>query len=102
MQSVAASFIETIHTKSLTMDPDEFLARMVAAGVPDMQMQAPPEAISPRKSSVKALQQRVSRGEHLTDYESGQQQAWHAWWLLACQTCSCRRLLKPSLREKAL
>ena len=38
-QSVAASFVETVNAGSLTMDPDEFVARMVAAGVPDMQLQ---------------------------------------------------------------
>ena len=38
VQCMAASFVETIHTGSLTMDPDEFLAHMVAAGVPDMAM----------------------------------------------------------------
>ena len=38
MQYSAASFIETINTNSLSMDADEFVARMVAAGVPDMQL----------------------------------------------------------------
>ena len=38
LQSVAASFVETINAGSLSMDPDEFMARMVAAGVPDMQL----------------------------------------------------------------
>ena len=38
LQSVAASFVETVNAGSLTMDPDEFMARMVAAGVPDMQL----------------------------------------------------------------
>ncbi|KAK9792230.1 hypothetical protein WJX73_000744 [Symbiochloris irregularis] len=32
----ASSFLETINSNSLTMDSDEFVARMVAAGVPDM------------------------------------------------------------------
>ena len=43
MQYSAASFIETINTNSLTMDSDEFVARMVAAGVPDMQLLPQPE-----------------------------------------------------------
>ncbi|BDA40541.1 probable vacuolar protein sorting-associated protein 9A at N-terminal half [Coccomyxa sp. Obi] len=34
----AASFIETVNANSLSMDPDEFMARMIAAGVPDMQL----------------------------------------------------------------
>ncbi|DBB04146.1 hypothetical protein WJX77_002566 [Trebouxia sp. C0004] len=33
----AASFIETINSSSLTMDSDEFVARMIAAGVPDIE-----------------------------------------------------------------
>ena len=37
-QYSAASFIETINTNSLSMDADEFIARMVTAGVPDMQL----------------------------------------------------------------
>ena len=38
LQYSAASFIETINVNSLSMDPDEFVARMVAAGIPDMQL----------------------------------------------------------------
>lgn len=45
-QYSAASFIETINASSLSMDPDEFVARMVAAGVPDMELSAPPGAQS--------------------------------------------------------
>ena len=37
-QYSAASFIETVNATSLTIDPDEFMARMVAAGIPDMQL----------------------------------------------------------------
>lgn len=37
MQYSAASFIETVNAESLTIDRDEFMARMMAAGVPDMQ-----------------------------------------------------------------
>lgn len=35
-QYSAASFVETINSSSLTMDPDEFMARMVAAGIADV------------------------------------------------------------------
>ena len=60
MQSVAASFVETVNAGSLTMDPDEFMARMVAAGVPDMQLQ---EASLGQKQS---LHDRLSsQGGHL-------------------------------------
>ena len=38
LQYSAASFIETISSSSLTMDADEFVARMMAAGIPDMQL----------------------------------------------------------------
>lgn len=38
VQYSAASFIETINSSSLTMDADEFMARMMAAGMPDMQL----------------------------------------------------------------
>lgn len=38
----AASFVETVNTSSLNVNPDEFVARMVAAGVPDMQLLPPP------------------------------------------------------------
>lgn len=48
MQYSAASFIETINSGSLSMDPDEFVARMVAAGVADL------PAASPRASSKPA------------------------------------------------
>ena len=48
VQYSAASFIETINSGSLTMDPDEFLAHMVAAGVADM------PAASPRASAARA------------------------------------------------
>ncbi len=41
MQYSAASFVETINSGSLTMAPDEFVARMVAAGVADMPPAAP-------------------------------------------------------------
>lgn len=34
-QYSAASFVETINANSLTIDPDEFVARMIAAGIPD-------------------------------------------------------------------
>ena len=37
VQYSAASFIETINSSSLTMDSDEFVARMIAAGVPDIE-----------------------------------------------------------------
>ena len=55
MQSVAASFIETVNAGSLTMDPDEFVARMVAAGVQDMQ---PQEVAS--SEPAKSLHERLS------------------------------------------
>lgn len=58
VQYSAASFIETISSNSLTMDADEFVARMVAAGIPDMQFlpevqsnAAPPSQL-PRVSSL--------------------------------------------------
>ncbi|KAK9823919.1 hypothetical protein WJX72_006354 [[Myrmecia] bisecta] len=47
----AACFIETINTNSLSMDPDEFIARMVAAGIPDMQVMPTPSSPSFRHSS---------------------------------------------------
>lgn len=37
VQYSAASFIETINSSSLTMDSDEFVARMIAAGVADIE-----------------------------------------------------------------
>lgn len=37
MQYSAASFVETINSGSLTMDSDEFVARMIAAGVADIE-----------------------------------------------------------------
>ena len=61
-QSVAASFIETINSGSLSMDPDEFVARMVAGGVSGVQPASPRSA---KKSAIKALQQRSSRGKPL-------------------------------------
>ena len=45
-QYSAASFVETINAGSLTMEPDEFLARMLAAGVADLPS-APPPAQQP-------------------------------------------------------
>lgn len=51
-QYSAASFIETINSNSLSMDSDEFVARMVAAGIPDLQMLPEPEAPLPNISPV--------------------------------------------------
>ncbi|KAL0040776.1 hypothetical protein WJX79_005242 [Trebouxia sp. C0005] len=55
----AASFIETINSSSLTMDSDEFVARMIAAGVPDIeaastQPLSPKLKVDPTPSSPKA------------------------------------------------
>eukprot|EP00884_Botryococcus_braunii_P019451 jgi/Botrbrau1/618/Bobra.0161s0012.1 len=44
----AASFIETINTTSLTMDPQDFIAHMVAGGIPDMQLMANPASLASR------------------------------------------------------
>ena len=44
LQYSAASFIETVNANSLTIDPDEFMARMVAAGIPDMALAPNPAA----------------------------------------------------------
>lgn len=41
----AASFVETVNTGSLNVDPGEFVARMASAGVPDMQLLPPPRAV---------------------------------------------------------
>ena len=46
-QYSAASFIETINSSSLTMDSDEFVARMIAAGVPDIEA-ASTQPMSPK------------------------------------------------------
>lgn len=59
MQYSAASFIETINSSSLTMDSDEFVARMIAAGVPDIeaastQPLSPKLKVDPTPSSPKA------------------------------------------------
>lgn len=58
MQYSAASFVETINSNSLTMDPDEFVARMVDAGVPDMhflpQPGSPPPAAKADAPSASA------------------------------------------------
>jgi hypothetical protein len=55
-QYSAASFIETVNATSLTIDPDEFMARMVAAGIPDMQLapnpHTPPAPLLRGKSSA--------------------------------------------------
>ena len=45
-QYSAASFVETINAGSLTMEPDEFLARMLSAGVANLPS-APPPASTP-------------------------------------------------------
>eukprot|EP00891_Asterochloris_glomerata_P004098 jgi/Astpho2/4098/gw1.00063.257.1_t len=42
----AASFVETINSASLSMDPDEFVARMISAGVADIEVAS--QAASPR------------------------------------------------------
>lgn len=47
VQYSAASFIETINSSSLTMDSDEFVARMIAAGVPDIEA-ASTQPLSPK------------------------------------------------------
>jgi hypothetical protein len=41
VQYSAASFVETINANSLTIDPDEFVARMLAAKLPDSGALAP-------------------------------------------------------------
>ena len=43
-QYSAASFVETINAGSLTMEPDEFLARMLSAGIADLPSALPPPA----------------------------------------------------------
>lgn len=53
LQYSAASFIETINSSSLTMDSDEFVARMIAAGIPDIEMSATQPA-SPKIKPVPA------------------------------------------------
>ena len=50
VQYSAASFVETINSGSLTMEPDEFLARMVEAGVTHLPS-SPPDAPVARISS---------------------------------------------------
>ncbi len=52
-QYSAASFIETINTNSLSMDADEFIARMVTAGVPDMQLM--PQLAAHRSTAAPAM-----------------------------------------------
>ncbi len=47
VQYSAASFIETMNSSSLTMDSDEFVARMIAAGVPDIEA-ASTQPLSPK------------------------------------------------------
>ncbi len=57
VQYSAASFIETINTQSLSMEADEFIAHMVAGGVPDMQLIPNPAVdrpISPPAQNPKA------------------------------------------------
>ncbi len=46
LQYSAASFVETINSASLSMDPDEFVARMISAGVADIEVAS--QAASPR------------------------------------------------------
>lgn len=38
--------METINANSLTIDPDEFVARMIAAGVPDTGAEQAPSSIT--------------------------------------------------------
>lgn len=45
----AASFIETINANSLSIDPDEFLARMLEAGVADVGLASDGPVTSPQK-----------------------------------------------------
>lgn len=58
-QYSAASFIETVNATSLTIDPDEFMARMVAAGIPDMayssNSKAPPLITRTSNSSIAGM-----------------------------------------------
>ncbi|KAK9833087.1 hypothetical protein WJX74_006750 [Apatococcus lobatus] len=60
----AASFIETINASSLSMDPDEFVARMVAAGVPDMELSAPPGAQSDAALAASLLDDDQGTADH--------------------------------------
>lgn len=66
VQYSAASFIETINTNSLSMDADEFIARMVTAGVPDMQLM--PQLATQRSAAAPAAPPAVAA---LLDPNSG-------------------------------
>ena len=48
----AASFVETVNTASLSVDPAVFVERMRAAGVPDMQLLPGPEVAPPPQAQV--------------------------------------------------
>lgn len=54
LQYSAASFIETIDSSSLSMDPDEFVARMIAAGIADIEV-ASSQPMSPKVKVAPAL-----------------------------------------------
>ena len=50
----AASFVETVNTASLSVDPAIFVERMRAAGVPDMQLLPGPEVAPPPQAVARA------------------------------------------------
>lgn len=50
----AASFVETVNTTSLSVDPAVFVERMRAAGVPDMQLLPGPEVAPPPQAQAQA------------------------------------------------
>lgn len=50
----AASFVETVNTASLTVDPAVFVERMRAAGVPDLQLLPGPEVAPPPTAGAAA------------------------------------------------
>ena len=52
MQYSAASFVETMNSGSLSIEPDEFLARMVEAGVAHLPSSPPDGPITPRSTQL--------------------------------------------------
>lgn len=52
-QYSAASFIETVNATSLTIEPDEFVAHMIAAGIPDMQLAPLSQNATPKSHPAK-------------------------------------------------
>jgi len=67
-QYSAASFIETINSGSLSMDPDEFVARMVAAGVADMPPPSPRGAANDAAAATAGISKPVSPPAFATSF----------------------------------